>query len=129
ETGQPLAGAKVTSAPHGLTHTTAEATAGTDGIAALEVAGGEQTTITGSLRGYANASQDVTVNGTSSMTLRLLRAPVAVVRIVDARDGRTLGGYTIARDASGRVIASASEADSDGTITLPVPPGAYRFSA
>lgn len=127
--GQPLAGAAVTAAPHGQTHTTAEAKSGTDGTATLEVAAGETETIGASLRGFANASQDVVAGGNTSITLQLVRSPGAVVRIVDVRDGRTLTGYAIARDASGRVLASANEADADGTMILPLAPGTYRFSA
>jgi hypothetical protein len=52
-----------------------------------------------------------------------------VVRIIDARDGRTLSGSVIARNASGKVVASANEPDPDGTVTLPLVPGAYQFSA
>ena len=114
--GQPLAGATVTAAPHGQTHTAAEANSRTDGTATLEVAAGETVTIGASLRGFANASQDVVTGGNSSITLQLVRSPGAVVRIVDVRDGRTLSGYAIARDASGRVLASANEADADGTM-------------
>lgn len=127
--GQPLGGATVTAAPHGQTHTTAEAKSGTDGTATLEVAAGETETIGASLRGFANASQDVVAGGNASITLQLIRSPGAVVRIIDVRDGRTLSGYAIARDASGRVLASANEADADGTMTLPLAPGTYRFSA
>jgi protocatechuate 3,4-dioxygenase beta subunit len=128
-TGQPLAGAKVTAAPHGQTHTTATATTGADGTATLEVAAGETETIGASLRGCANASQDVAAGGSSSVTLQLVRSPGAAVRIVDVRDGRTLSGYAIARDASGRVLASANEAEPDGTLILALAPGTYRFSA
>jgi hypothetical protein len=129
DAGRPLAGAKVTAAPHGRTHSAAESVTGPDGTAVLEVGGGETDTIVAALQGYGNASQDVAANGVSSVTLHMVRSAGAVVRIVDVRDGRTLSGYAIARDAAGRVIASASEPEPDGTMLLPVPPGTYRFSA
>jgi hypothetical protein len=127
--GQPLAGAAVTAAPHGQTHTTAEAKSGADGTATLELAAGETETVGAALRGFANASQDVVAGGNASITLQLVRSPGSVVRIVDVRDGRTLTGYAIARDASGRVLAAANEADADGTMILLLAPGTYRFSA
>jgi len=61
--------------------------------------------------------------------MKLARSAGAVVRIVDARDGRTLSGYAVARDTAGHVIASAHQQDADGTSSLAVPPGEYRFSA
>jgi hypothetical protein len=129
EAGQPLAGALVVAAPHGHTHADAERRTGADGTATLEVAAGEAETIRASLRGFANAAQDVTSSGTASVTLRMTRSSGAIVRVVDIRDGRTLSGYAIARDAAGRVLASASQADADGAMTLAIPPGTYRFSA
>ena len=86
-------------------------------------------TVVASKRGYANASDDVTASGNASVVLQLARTPGAVVRIVDARDGRTLTGYVIARGAAPGVVASADETDPDGTVTLPLAPGSYRISA
>jgi protocatechuate 3,4-dioxygenase beta subunit len=129
DASRPLPGARVTAAPHGRTHTAAETVTGADGTAVLEVGGGETDTIVAALQGYGNASQDVAASGTSSVTLHLVRSAGAIVRLVDVRDGRTLAGYAIARDAAGRVLASADEPEADGTMILPVPPGTYRFSA
>jgi len=85
--------------------------------------------VVASKSGYANASDNVTPNESAAVTLRLSRTPGAVVRIVDVRDGRTLSGYVIARDAAGRVMASADQTDPDGTVTLPLAAGEYRISA
>jgi len=128
-TGQPIAGATVTSSKHGQTHTSAEVTTNRDGQATIDVARGELVTIIASHRGHANTSQDVTTGDNATITLALRAAPGAVVRIVDLRDGRTLTGYVIARDPSGRVVASSSDTDADGTTTLPLAEGAYQFSA
>lgn len=51
------------------------------------------------------------------------------MRIVDQRDGRTLTGYVVARDASGRVVASSSDTEADGSVALPLGPGTYEVSA
>ncbi len=129
--GQPLPGAEVTATPHmtALARFPVELVTGADGSAVLEVGPGETDAVVAKLTGHGNASQDVTSSSPSTVTLRLVRSAGAVVRIVDVRDGRTLGGYAIARDASGRVIASTRDPEPDGTMILPVPPGTYRFSA
>lgn len=129
ESGEPVGGATVTLSLRGETHDVASGTTGRDGMASIEVQQGMALTVIASKSGYANASDDVTPSGNAAVTLKLLRTPGAVVRIVDVRDGRTLSGYVIARDTSGRVVASADQADPDGTVTLPVAEGSYRFSA
>lgn len=126
EAGQPLSGVHVTAVPRGRTNTIAEATSGSDGAAILEVPGG-MVTVNAALRGFANAAQDV--DDGSPVTLRLVRTSGAAVRIVDVRDGRTLAGHVVARDASGRVLVLSNETESDGRMLLSVAPGAYRFSA
>lgn len=128
-TNQPIAGASVTTSKRGETHTMATATTGSDGKASLDVARGDVVTVIASHRGHANASQDVSAGDAAAVTLALHAAPGAVVRIVDVRDGRTLSGYVIARDPSGRVVASSDETDPDGTSTLPLAEGAYQVSA
>jgi len=129
ESGQPIAGATVSASRHGETHTLSSSITAADGTASLDVTRRERMTITASKDSYANASQDVTPSDNQSVALRLLRSPGAIVRIVDVRDGRTLSGYVIARDQSGRVLASANEPEADGTVTLALPPGRYTFSA
>jgi carboxypeptidase family protein len=129
ETEQPIAGAQVSASVHGQTHSLTDAMTASDGVASLDVSRGETLTITASHAGYGNAGQDITPADNQSIALRLKRTPGAVVRIVDVRDGRTLSGYVIARDSSGRVVASAYEPDPDGTVTLPILPGPYSISA
>ena len=77
----------------------------------------------------ANASENVTAAENAAITLQLHASLGAAVRIIDVRDGRTLTGFVIARDAAGRVFASAQDQDADGTATLPLAPGKYQFSA
>ena len=129
DTGEPIAGAQLSASKHGETHTMSTSRTGSDGMTSLDVSPGEMLTITASQSGYANATQDVMGSDNQSIVLRMLHTPGAVVRIVDIRDGRTLSGYVIARDSSGRVLASASEQDPDGTVTLPILPGHYSISA
>ena len=119
DSGAPIAEATIEA--HGNERTT-EA----NGRADVEVLRGEKLTLIASKPGYANATADA-IEG--DVVLRLVHSAGAVVRIVDARDGRTLSGYAVARDAAGHVIASAREAGADGTSLLPLAPGEYRFSA
>lgn len=97
-----------------------------DGRADVEILRGETVALIASKDGYANAAADA-IGG--EVVMQLTRSTGAVVRIVDARDGRTLTGHAVARDAAGRVIASADEAEADGTSRLALAPGEYRFSA
>ena len=129
ETGQPIGDAAVTASHRGETHSLTSARTNADGSASLEISRGELMTVMASKSGYANASEDVAPGENRSVILRLARTPGAVVRIVDVRSGSTLTGYVIARDVSGRVVASANEADPDGTVTLPLAPGPYLISA
>ncbi|MGZ4809459.1 MAG: MSCRAMM family protein, partial [Thermoanaerobaculia bacterium] len=128
ETAQPLAGATVNVAHGGETHEAGSAVTGADGSTTMEVAAADALTITASLRGYANGVADLAAGSGTPVLLRLVRSPGAIVRLVDRRDGRTLTGYVIARDDAGRVVASKSEFDPDGTVTLALAPGRYRFS-
>lgn len=125
ETGTPVEGALVQVLLNG-TPSEQESKTNAAGIASIELPRGEKATLVASKSGYANASADA-VEG--EVVMNLVRSTGAVVRIIDARDGRTLSGYVVARDAAGRVIASAHETEGDGTSMLAVPPGEYRFSA
>jgi len=125
ETGTPVEGALVQAMLKG-THSEQQSKTNAAGIASIEWPRGEKATLIASKSGYANASADA-IEG--EVVMQLVRSAGAVVRIIDARDGRTLSGYVVARDAAGRVIASAHETEGDGTSMLAVPPGDYRFSA
>ena len=126
--GEPVSGASVSVSHHGETHRISTVQTAADGVAQIDVLRGALVTLVASKGGYANASTDVTPTDNEAVTLRLARSAGAVVRLVDQRDGRTLSGYVIARDAAGRVVASVTEADDDGTATLPVAEGHYSFS-
>jgi hypothetical protein len=82
-----------------------------------------------SKKGYATALADLP-KSSSPAEVSLVRSEGAIVRLVDARDGRTLKGNVVARDDAGRVVANnGGETSADGTVTMPVVPGSYRFSA
>ncbi|HJW95575.1 MAG TPA: carboxypeptidase-like regulatory domain-containing protein [Thermoanaerobaculia bacterium] len=102
------------------------AVTGADGRASIDVPRGAAVTLIASKNGYANASAEA-IDG--DIVMRLVRSAGVVVRIVDARDGRTLTGNAVARDAAGHVLASAHETEPDGTYVLPLAAGEYRFSA
>lgn len=125
--GAPLAGVTVVAARKGETHALATAVTSEDGTALLEVGADEELTIVGSKSGYANATAD---SRSSSVTLTMVSAARAIVRLIDAHDGRTLGGFIVAHDFAGRVVAHASEeqVEGDGSVALPLGPGKYRFS-
>jgi hypothetical protein len=122
----PIAGAVVsTRSADERTHSEARGTTGANGQASIQVPRGV-TQLVIEKSGYATAVAEIK---DVQVDVPLTRTEGAVVRLIDARDGRTLTGTAIARDDAGHVLASANEADSDGTIRLPLLPGTYRFSA
>ena len=128
ESGQPLEGATITLMHQSGTHAAGTSLTGGDGSTTIEISRSEPLTVTSSRRGYANAVADLPAGSSTPVLLRLVRSAGVVVRLVDRRDGRTLSGYVIARDEVGRVVASVYEQDPDGTVTLPLATGRYRFS-
>jgi hypothetical protein len=127
ETSQPLAGATVGATVMGEASGMVEALTAGDGRAQLLIPRDRPYTISAAQPGFGNASFELKTDAPPAVVLRLVRSAGAVVRLIDARDGRTLGGYAVAH-LGGRVLASANEPDADGTSTLPVPPGTYQFS-
>jgi 5-hydroxyisourate hydrolase-like protein (transthyretin family) len=127
--GQPMGGVKVTLSKRGETHSLGESVTDGDGSALIEATRGDTFTVIAGKSGYANASADVMAGDRTPVMLRLVRSGGSAIRIVDRRDGKTLSGYVIARDRSGRVVASSNDTDADGTSILPLAPGEYQISA
>ncbi|HYC63047.1 MAG TPA: carboxypeptidase regulatory-like domain-containing protein [Thermoanaerobaculia bacterium] len=80
-----------------------------------------------SRKGFATFTQRVDA-GAAPLLVTLKQTDGLSVRLTDARDGRTLGGYAVAVDASGLQAARAADAEKDGTLFVPVADGAYRIS-
>ncbi|HVR41000.1 MAG TPA: carboxypeptidase-like regulatory domain-containing protein [Thermoanaerobaculia bacterium] len=78
--------------------------------------------------GYADASVETEAGG-APVTITLTRANELRVRIVDARDNTTLGGYVVAIGSNGATIANANGTRPDGTNRLAIPAGSYRVAA
>ena len=128
EVSQPISGAHVSVGTHGRMHTTARAVAGADGKAVVDLRAGEINTLVASSEGYGNVAADLMANGMSSVTIKLARSPGVYLRIVDSRDGRTLYGDVMARDAAGHGLSFTSTPEPNGSMQLRVPPGKYSFS-
>lgn len=124
-TGQPLRNARIAFVQTDGDQKFAETTA--DGIARLEIVRGGKGLVQVSRRGYASAAVD---SGDGDMTVKLGRPSKLNVRVVDARDGRTLDACVAAYDLQGRAVEVASpHTDSDGAARLDVGPGDYRVIA
>src|ERR1051326_6772028 len=124
-TSAPLAGAAVSGRDStSSTHAAVTGATGSSGQVTLELPPSVSDIVV-EKDGYATA----VAAAAPPVGRKLMRCDGVNVRVVDARDGRPLSGYAIARDANGRVLASANEAGPDGTINFPLPPGHYRFSA
>ncbi len=128
-TGQPIADVQISGE-------SAASPGQPDGFGATDAAGvlvfktspGQALELTAQHEGYATA-RAMMKDPATPIAMTLTPSDGAVVRIVDARDGRTLTGYAAARDATGKQVATNSDPDSDGTFRLAVLPGRYRFSA
>jgi hypothetical protein len=125
ESGEPVEGVLVAALRFGE-QSQLQGTTDAGGRTAIELVRDKKYTLMAAKRGYGNAVAEA-VEG--DVVMKLARSAGAVVRIVDARDGRTLSGYAIVHDAAGRIIDAAHQSDADGTSTLAVGPGEYRFSA
>jgi len=125
ETGEPMDGATVETFRAG-THSEMKVETRLGGMAAIEVPRGETRNVIVSKKGYANFSVEARDH---DVVARMIHSAGAVVHVIDLRDGSTLSGYVVARDATGRVIASTSENEGDGKALLAIVPGEYRFSA
>jgi hypothetical protein len=79
-------------------------------------------------KGYGQQILDVTVSTTPPQDVRFTLSPAAGIRVkvVDARDGRSISASVAAFDAAGRVAGNAS-GGPDGVATLPLAPGVYRL--
>jgi protocatechuate 3,4-dioxygenase beta subunit len=81
--------------------------------------------------GYAQQILDVIVSdrGTQDVQFRIARQEGLRVRIVDARDGRTLNGFIAAVDGANRPALERSTGPAaDGSFRLPLGPGSYRLT-
>jgi protocatechuate 3,4-dioxygenase beta subunit len=133
EGGAPLAGVTVTLWP-------AEARENTPGASAASNARGEFSfrsvregpyRLTTSKAGFGQLVRNVEVVRGVTATVQLELSPAAgvTVSVVDAGDGQPLGATVVARDLTRRIVAgSHSDADEDGTVTIPLADGPYLLS-
>lgn len=77
--------------------------------------------------GFATISRRVTP-GAAPLLITMTRTDGLRVRLVDARDGRTLSGYAVAVDEAGQLLARTSETGKDGALRVPVGEGNYRIA-
>ncbi len=86
-----------------------------------------------SLAGYGQQTRDVDLGrgDRAGADFELTPAAGVGVKIVDARDGRTLDATVVVRDpATRRIVANRhSDAAPDGTVTVALADGAYLLSA
>ncbi len=81
------------------------------------------------MKDYGAEISDVTVpdGGTRSVDLSLLRSDGVILRVVDGRDGRSLGAGIQLEDGQGRTVYQGWPSPrADGSIRVPVSSGTYR---
>lgn len=121
--GAAVAGAKVEATAN---DNEADGTSDSAGAFLLEVPAGKYE-VRASKKGFATALTRGETGG-AALLLRLVPGDGIRVRLFDARDNTTLGGYVVARDNSGAQLGRVDEQESDGTLRLALPPGSYRIS-
>jgi uncharacterized GH25 family protein len=127
DTGEPIGGASVVAVSSTDPLAKVQVTA-TDGTTSFELSRGEDFKLTATKRGYSNAVEEIKGEG-RAVQFRIRGKAGAIVRLVDAHDGHALSGYVNARDIIGRNGFFSNQAEADGTVSLPLPPGDYQISA
>lgn len=93
-------------------------------------------TITASKDDYGNDVRDIPVgeSGVDDLELRLARNDGVTMKVIDARDGRSLRAYVTVYDMQGHVVydqryfLGGSGSDETQAISLPLSPGTYSAS-
>lgn len=78
--------------------------------------------------GYGQQVLDVTVGagGAGELRFKLFKNDGLTLRVVDARDGRSLNGFAVIRNAQGVVWNGPVAPGADGTTRVPLAPGTYE---
>ncbi len=126
EQGVPLAGVKIDVASAETTQSIAQDMTDASGAFALQVFRGAHI-LTATKKELATVVQRIEPDAVP-LILRMTRSDGLRVRLVDARNGGTLGGYVVATDAAGMNIARVHDAQQDGSILVPLSAGSYRVS-
>ncbi|MET0551458.1 MAG: carboxypeptidase regulatory-like domain-containing protein [Vicinamibacteria bacterium] len=79
--------------------------------------------------GQAVREVDLVRGSPADVTLELAPADGVSLTVVDGRDGRTLDGIVVVRDAQKRIVANQhSGAGADGVLDIPLADGSYVLS-
>ncbi|HET8796354.1 MAG TPA: carboxypeptidase regulatory-like domain-containing protein, partial [Thermoanaerobaculia bacterium] len=133
---RPLSGANITLRPASgleLFRGGTNAISDENGVFAVDSVPSGAYTIVAALDTYAAEPRQITVGDTplDNVELRLSKSDGLTLSLVDARDGRPLGGYAAVYDAQGRMIADTSApfvfgADpSTSALRVAAAPGSY----
>jgi len=98
-----------------------------DGTADLDLTVGGRFRLETRKGGYARAIEEINAVD-SNVTLRTRHKTGVIVRLTDARDGHTIGGYVVARDTHGRTLFFSPGPNEAGSVPLPLLPGEYQIS-
>jgi small nuclear ribonucleoprotein (snRNP)-like protein len=127
EQGTAIDGAELSIFPSHDSSRSVETKSDSTGAFIATFAQASSVTVRAEKAGFTTTTQQFTP-GAAPIVLTMQRGDGLRVRLVDARDGRTLDGYAVAVNDAGAVVARASDTASDGTLTVPVPSGTYRIA-
>jgi hypothetical protein len=125
EAGAPIAGAEIEVKSDDENQRTVTSDAA--GAFSANIAEAPAYVVTATKKGFATAVQSVD-NTRTPVMLTLVRSAGLRVRLIDARDGRTLDGIVVASNAAGLIAGRASGHEKDGSFAVPLATGAYRVS-
>ncbi len=127
DTGAPLAGVTIEAAAVETQSSTPNAQTDAGGAFLLKTYRAPYV-VTATKNGYAAVVQRVEPDA-APLRITMTESSGLRVRLVDARDGHTLDGYIVATDDAGMKLARLHDAQSDGSILVPLAAGGYRISA
>ncbi len=105
-------------------------TTDTSGAFMLTVQADRAHRIAANRKGFAIATTEAPAGSVGPLVLQLHHTAGAHVRLVDSQSGKTLNGYVVVRDESGKIqFPTSGDREEDGSLLLPLPEGSYRVSA
>lgn len=131
-TRNPLAGATVmveTGTPYSVSFLTSTAVTDDDGRFVILTSTKGVLKITARKEGYGTTAREHDADGSiAGLEIEMAKSSGTRLRVVDARDGRTLTPNVMVLDLSGSVLSTERfQTLSEGAVTLDIAPGRYRL--
>ncbi len=124
--GAAIAGAQIVFTSDKDSSRAVEAKSDSNGAFVATLAGSGGLFVRAEKEGFTTFAKQIP-SDSGPIVITLERSEGLHVRLVDARTGQTLGGYAVAVNGAGILVARASDG-TDRTLTVPVGAGTYRIA-